>query len=366
MLMAHPAPPALALHLLDAQTIPLTPKAGTNCPSIDRALQGGLSYGQVTALEGPRGTGKTLVRPPSLIPCPQRSKPLQLTSPKTYQVALHILATHLLSSPTARAAIIDTRGIHSPPYLLRDVMQARLSGDMGKMEGVLERVQVMRVFDVWGLCEGVEEVGKGVRGEGTWDEQRVDQKKEVLEIADTEGEDSEFSDSDTKPTLHHTPLPPSTLLLIDLLTPPFTTLMQTSPSLALSLLHTLLRTLRHLTTSHSLLTLILNSSYLSYDNTSSTLSPSVNHSPSIFSTTGSQYRPALGRSFGYCVDVRVLLSRVMRGGKDAEDRVLGREGGREVSVLEVVGERSGGRGGLWGGWECKDGVSLRDAFLQNT
>ncbi|KAI9775243.1 MAG: hypothetical protein M1839_001361 [Geoglossum umbratile] len=313
---ARPAPPILALHLLDEQTKPPIPKVGTGCPSIDRALKGGLSYGQITAIEGARGTGKTLI-------------------------ALHILTTHLLSSPTARAAIVDTRGIHSPPYFLRDIVQARLGGDVGKIEGVLDRVMVMRVFDVWGLCEGVEEVGRGLR------EKRVDSGTEkTLEIADSEGESSDSYDNIGADPPKSAPKLSSTLLLVDLLTPLFTTLMQTSQTTALSLLHTLLRTLHHLTASHSLCSILLNSAYPVPNSTNS-----INHPASIFSKLPA-HRPALGRSFGFCVDTRVYLSKVPKGGDDAEDRVLGRDGGKVVGVVEVLGERSGGGEGRWGWWDC--------------
>ncbi|KAI9774378.1 MAG: hypothetical protein M1840_004272 [Geoglossum simile] len=196
----QPVPPIPALHLLDEQTETSIPKVGTGCPSIDHTLQGGLSYGQITALEGARGTGKTLI-------------------------ALHILTTHLLSSPVARVAIIDARGIHSPPYFLRDVVQARLSRDVEKVEGVLERVMVMRVFDVWGLCEGVEEVGKGLR------ELRAAPKTgEALEIADSECESADDYDNGGRadPSKSSSSDPPSALLLVDLLTPLFTALIQTS------------------------------------------------------------------------------------------------------------------------------------------
>jgi hypothetical protein len=227
---------------------------------------------------------------------------------------------------------------------------------MGEVEKVLERVLVMRVFDVWGLCEGVDEVERKVKGEDALGERMGEPKEgrkeeQVLEVADSEGEDSDISNYDTK-TNPQKPNPPSTILLVDLLTTPFTTQMQTSPTAALSLLHTLLRTLHHLTTSHRFLAILLNSSYP----TNSTATPPTN--PSIFSTAGPYYRPALGRSFGYCVDTRVLLSKVPRRGEDVEDRVLGRGEGREVGVLEVVGERGGGWGGRWGCWECMVGSFL--------
>jgi len=55
--------------------------------------------------------------------------------------------------------------------------------------------------------------------------------------------------------------------------------------------------------------------------------------------------------------MRVYLSKVPKGGNDVEDRVLERAVGRTVGVVEVLGERAGGREGRWGGWDCV--VSLR-------
>ena len=60
---ADAAPPSLALHLLEATPSSLVlARIGVGCPTIDiKALQGGFSYGRITALEEFRGTGKTLV-----------------------------------------------------------------------------------------------------------------------------------------------------------------------------------------------------------------------------------------------------------------------------------------------------------------
>jgi hypothetical protein len=50
--------------------------------------------------------------------------------------------------------------------------------------------------------------------------------------------------------------------------------------------------------------------------------------------------------------MRVYLSKLPKGGNDVEDRVLGKAAGRTVRVVEVLGERAGGREGRWGGWDC--------------
>lgn len=109
-----------------------------------------------------------------------------------------------------------------------------------------------------------------------------------------------------------------------------------------------MRSLRHLTNRHNICTLLLNSAVgLS---TSLTKYPRQSTSTaSIFSSTLG--KPALGKSYAYCIDTSVFLSRVPKGREDSEKEYAGGGGGVKVGVLEVLTDRYGRREGRWGSFE---------------
>ena len=91
------------------------------------------------------------------------------------------MTTHLLAHPTSHAAWIDTVGVFSPRFL-KEIVEERIlcarteaerQGDAvegklrveevaGMVEGVLDRVWVMRAFDWWGVADAVGEVREHV------------------------------------------------------------------------------------------------------------------------------------------------------------------------------------------------------------
>lgn len=72
---------------------------------------------------------------------------------------MHAVITHLLSHPGAQAAWIDTEGEFSPA-LLKEVIILRLppSETCITAESVLDRVQIMRVLDIHGIVEVIDEL----------------------------------------------------------------------------------------------------------------------------------------------------------------------------------------------------------------
>ena len=92
------------------------------------------------------------------------------------QLALHLVASHLLSSPAARAAIVHTTGLDVAR--LHQLVAARLErggggggggrgrGAGARAEEALERLMVSRVFSFEGLAEAVEEVERSFEGRG--------------------------------------------------------------------------------------------------------------------------------------------------------------------------------------------------------
>lgn len=114
-----------------------------------------------------------------------------------------------------------------------------------------------------------------------------------------------------------------------------------------------LGSLNHLTRTHNLCTLLLNTAIRNTTNVSNPLhAPLDLHlNPSIF--TSNHVRPALGPTIPYYVDLHLLCSTLPQGKADAEimynrseERQRGKKAG-SVSVVEVVTDRFGERGGRW-------------------
>ncbi|KAL0632970.1 hypothetical protein Q9L58_008128 [Maublancomyces gigas] len=72
---------------------------------------------------------------------------------------MHAVVTHLISYPEAQAVWIDTEGEFSPA-LLKEVIILRLlpSETCITVESILDRVQIMRVLDIQGISEVVDEL----------------------------------------------------------------------------------------------------------------------------------------------------------------------------------------------------------------
>lgn len=198
---AQPAPPFLASTLLSiaqSHVKSRPPPASAGLFAVDDlALEGGFRYGEITSIAGATGTGKTLL-------------------------VFHAITSHLLATSTGEVAFVDTTGAFSP-LRLQNILVSRLArrgvearhtesvhdgvpADLvpeweeykSQATRLLDRVQVMRVFDFAGVVEAVGEVGR------MWDmgdEEMM--KRENLEIEernrvieDSQDEDESFDRSD--------------------------------------------------------------------------------------------------------------------------------------------------------------------------
>lgn len=158
-----------------------------------------------------------------------------LTSP---QLALALLTTSLLSSPSSLAAIIDTTGnldvlriysllitrLRQNSHLLQIQQDAVGSVDLAVddlAKKILERVKIMRVFDLEGVAEAVEEIGEGLEAKGEDEEMKNGEQGGVIEkkslavpkrktvIADSEDEDEDDEEMlFDNPEPNTTPIPP--------------------------------------------------------------------------------------------------------------------------------------------------------------
>ncbi|KAI9758366.1 MAG: hypothetical protein M4579_003105 [Chaenotheca gracillima] len=367
----------------------------------DQALRGrGFDVGRIVAVSGRGGVGKTAI-------------------------ALHTIVTHLLTHKESHAAIIDTTNSFSP-VRLRDVVVARLrrraaweragiqpqkrdSEDEeqeweAEAMALLDRVSVMKAFDLVGVKEAVDELRdsmEGAQGAGGRDQsnspgvQEGDFAEEkTMEVADSEEEDEmelDHSPSQKSQELHRSPekgIPNSKIgvIVIDQITNVVWSVMGRSQVQGHALLTTFMRSLSLLTARHSLITMLLNSAAqtksqslqsrrtarddedVSNDDPPLRNSNTYKSSQSISIFASTSGKPALGALFLSCADMHVFLSRVPRTREDAE-KALGRgehprhttesaPSWREVGVFEVLLDRHGDRLGGWGTFDI-DGIDLR-------
>jgi len=139
----------------------------------------------------------------------------------------------------------------------------------------------------------------------------------------------------SKPKSQPQPHPPKTLLILPSLPRLLSPLMHSNHIRGHALLTHLLRSLRHLTASHALCILTLNS-VAGVPNPSSNIytnKQNVDDGVSVFGENAGM-RPALGKTFAWGGDLGLMASWV------------GAAGAKRV-VVEVVGDRAGGRVGRW-------------------
>ncbi|KAI9864496.1 MAG: hypothetical protein M1824_005201 [Vezdaea acicularis] len=350
--MPTPVPAHLASSLL---THPPRPRdqekrrISTGYPAVDDALDGGFPCGGIIGLSGGPSAGKSLT-------------------------TISFLLAH--SSSDCCVAVIDTTGQFDVRWLFKLLKQrlravdhsaataARRDGpDDGKGAdeealALMGRVKVMRVFDFAGVVEAVGEVREGLEGDNDRGGLRGQERGKELVVGDSQADDDEEGEEEDA-------LDPTTrkeeeeaergekvgMLIVDNISNVLGVIMKQDVVQAQALLVSFTRSLSRLTRQHDLLTLLLNDAVglvpynppppkvLDTDTDASTQQherphQSAREDVSIFAS--SHGRPALGRTWGHCIDMQIWLS------------MQPREGGREVRVLEVVSEREGRGTGRWG------------------
>ena len=136
-----------------------------------------------------------------------------------FQISLHLLVAHLLSSPAAQAAVIDTTGGFDVLRLYQVIisrLQSRKAAERAQhfanpnpqifgpsapkedteqlAEGALDRVKVMRVFDFVGVSEAINELRDDFSVAASNDNVSPERELEVQQrnhVADSEGEDGD-------------------------------------------------------------------------------------------------------------------------------------------------------------------------------
>ncbi|MDI1486733.1 MAG: hypothetical protein OHK93_005994 [Ramalina farinacea] len=409
--------------------------ASTGCARIDeQVLKGGFRYGEVTSVAGGAGSGKTLVgrttvklisgknhqashlhvqvalTPSSLCTDVLPSRSVEGSSlVDTTKLAYHAAASHLLApssqkvtGETGDVVIIDTNGSFSP-LRLRDVFVYRLraraqreavfkqsgyvyqkqgpservpeDGLMAEATKLLDRVRVMRVFDLAGVAEAVGEVSeitdrsRSLRVEGP-QEGLTPPRRRGAEVEDSEEELEEDEEerrvevtgyADAGTTFPGASEGPIGMVIIDTIANVVSSLVNKSQTQGQALLVTLMRSLRHLTALHCLCTILTNAAVGT--SADSGKNPNFQYegpadNASLFASTLG--RPALGKTFSYLIDTSIFLSSVPKL-KDDAIVAFGQTGERRwrnAQVIEILKDRSSAREGQWLGFEIADGVKL--------
>lgn len=331
------------------------------------------------------------------------------TSTQRDELAGMLVADCLARCVEGQVAVIDTMGNFDVVGLYGRILKRLGEGESERAAAVLDRVKIMRVFDLVGVREAVGELrdeleGKVVEGERrgkvTASVEQGREKDEVLllrkrtEVADSEDEDEDLEASDDEMLFDAEPPPPGPdqapgpalqteqhdtaehqshpklkLILIDNLSHVLTPLLRRDNASGNTLAIAFLTTLAHLTRTHNLHTILLNPCTTPRTpQPQSTAAPPQNPvplsppSPSIFSSNSTV--PALMGLLGRYADTHLLLSRIPRRKMDAkvfyadtgvEERGK-RRGVETVGVLEVTADRLGDRVGAWGTFEEGKGV----------
>lgn len=313
----------------------------------------------------------------------------------TVQIALHAAARHLVAHEKSEVAIIDTTGTFSP-LRLRNVIFHYISQSPAsasyqqsgyvyekvsekataespeslreKATVMLDRVNVMRVFDFPGIVEAIGEVAERC---GEYEPVQNDGNARTAGTAVGapvvgNNDDAERGVEETRTNVRKHSEPSIFggigMMIVDNISNVVSSMMSKNQTSAQALLTTSLRSLRHIATSHKICTLLLNGAVSLTPSISSVYGNSFRPSEnaSIFSSTNG--KPALGRTYAYLIDTSVFLSSIPKTKEDAEMAYgsFGDAVGRwkSVGILEVLSDRYGDREGQWGAFEMEAGGEL--------
>lgn len=233
---------------------------------------------------------------------------------------------------------------------------------------MLDRVSVMRVFDFPGVVEAIGEVSERCeeyeRLQGNGNDRYAREAFDQPELAYNDEDEGGTEEPAASIKKHSEPpaLGSIGMIIIDNIANVVSSMMSKNQTSAQALLTTSLRSLHHVTASHSICTLLVNAAV--------SLSPAANsiygnsHRPSenasIFSSTNG--KPALGRTYAYLIDTSIFLSSIPKTREDAEVAYAGSgdSAGRwkSVGILEVLKDRYGNREGEWAAFEMEPGGEL--------
>lgn len=295
--------------------------------------------------------------------------------------------SHLLRFSSSQVAIIDTTGSFLP-VRLRDVLVFRLKARHQRQSyrqsgyvyektslptgsfveeatAMLDRVKVMRAFDLAGVIEAVSEVGQMTERASQASVNKIKERRQ--EIGDSEDEsDADEKDlvteplsSDRKQATDHDNGQIG-MIIIDTIANVVSSLISKSQTTGQALLVSFMRTLSRLTMRHQICTILINAAVgVVTSSTNSSYKRRPEDNVSIFAST--MGKPALGKTFTYLIDTSIFVSMVPNRTEDAAI-AFGEDGSgrawRKAIVLEVIKDKCGAREGRWAAFEILEGIKI--------
>ncbi|KAG9632404.1 hypothetical protein KCU64_g16262, partial [Aureobasidium melanogenum] len=300
-------------------------RVGTGyCASIDDALSGGLVYGQDGIYNISGATGSRAAE----------------------TITLQVLITHLLTSKTHTATLIDASGNFDVLNLYKNLLTrlAKINTNheqnIKQATSILDRVKIMRVFDFEGVVEGLNELideleGKNIPKNTIRDSQEEEEEEEII-LPEEEEEIKQEKKEKQKPT--------AGLILINNLSQVLGLLLKNNYAQGQATLATLVRRLRNTAQAHNLCVILLSWS-VSYGSDQERVS--------IFEAI--KARPGLGKSLGYLVDTQILVDAIPR-------KATSKGNGDFVNVIEVIYSRGSHQAGKFGVFDVTADGEIQSAF----
>ena len=228
----------------------------------------------------------------------------------------------------------------------------------------LDRVKVMRVFDLAGVIEAVGEIGDIVDSAAYEQKGAPAQKKYEIEDSEddleSEGEAELIAPAAFKARESSDHSCQIGMIIIDTIANVVSSLVSKSQTTGQALLVSLMRNLLHLTSRNHICTILINTAVgLGPPSAGSSYKRKPEDDVSIFSST--MGRPALGKTFTYLIDTSIFLSFVPCRMEDAAiaygDAGSGKPWKNSV-VMEILKDRRGGREGRWAAFDIVDEVKI--------
>ncbi|KAG9674051.1 hypothetical protein KCU99_g3743, partial [Aureobasidium melanogenum] len=323
------AKPVLASDLITKDSIGLFEerarkrlRVGTGCcASIDDALSGGLVYGQDGIYNISGATGSRAAE----------------------TITLQVLITHLLTSNTHTATLIDGSGNFDVLNLYKNLLTRLARTNTNHEENIkqatsiLDRVKIMRVFDFEGVVEGLNELIDELEGNNI-------PKNTIRDSQEEEAEEEMILPEEIKQGKKEKQESTAGLVLINNLSQVLGLLLKNNYAQGQATLATLVRRLRNMAQAHNLCVILLSWS-VSYGSDQERVS--------IFETI--KARPGLGKSLGYLVDTQILVDAIPRKPKSQGN-------GDVVNVVEVIYSGGSHQAGEFGVFDVTADGEIQSAF----
>ena len=224
---------------------------------------------------------------------------------------------------------------------------------------ILDRVKVMRVFDLAGVAEAIGEVGEIIEVTKSSTEQEDARRGRRTEIGDSEDEADEHELGEIKTPSQKEVNSAAGMVIIDTITNVASAMISKNQIQGQALLASLMRSLSHLTALNRLCTILINAAVGINPLKPPEYRRHLEDNVSIFSST--MGKPALGKTFTYLIDLSIFLTSVPKTTADAVAAYGDKSRAdtwTNAVVMEVLKDRRGGREGRWAGYEIVSNVKL--------